>query len=63
VSLTIPRTYNARLETGTTNGGMNIDFPITVRGMIGKRIQTQLGSGGPMVRVVTMNGGVRVRQQ
>ncbi len=63
VSLTIPRAYNARLETGTTNGGMNIDFPITVQGMIGKRIQTQLGSGGPIVRVVTMNGGVRVRQQ
>jgi DUF4097 and DUF4098 domain-containing protein YvlB len=63
VSLTIPRAYNARLETGTTNGGMNIDFPITVHGMIGKRIQTQLGSGGPVVRVVTTNGGVRVRQQ
>ena len=63
VSVTIPRAYNARLETGTTNGGMNIDFPITVQGMIGKRIQTQLGSGGPVVRVVTVNGGVRVRQQ
>jgi DUF4097 and DUF4098 domain-containing protein YvlB len=63
VSLTIPHVYNARLETGTTNGGMNIEFPIMVQGMIGKRIQTQLGSGGPIVRVVTMNGGVRVRQQ
>ena len=63
VSLTIPRAYNARLETGTTNGGMRIDFPITVQGMIGKQIQTQLGSGGPTVRVVTTNGGVRVRQQ
>ena len=63
VSLTIPHAYNARLETGTTNGGMNIDFPITVQGLIGKRIQTQLGSGGPVVRVITTNGGVRVRQQ
>jgi DUF4097 and DUF4098 domain-containing protein YvlB len=63
VSLTIPRAYNARLETGTTNGGMNIEFPVTVHGMIGKRIQTQLGSGGPIVRVVTVNGGVQVREQ
>ena len=63
VSLTIPRAYNARLETGTTNGGMNIDFPVTVQGMIGKHIQTQLGAGGPTVRVVTTNGGVRVRQR
>src|SRR6266550_3554083 len=63
VSLTIPRGYNARLETGTTNGGMNIDFPITVQGMIGKRIQTQLGTGGALVRVVTTNGGVRISQK
>jgi hypothetical protein len=63
VSLTIPRAYNARLETGTVNGGMNIDFPITVQGMIGRDIRTQLGSGGPVVRATTTNGGVRVRQQ
>jgi DUF4097 and DUF4098 domain-containing protein YvlB len=63
VDLTIPRAYNANLETGTSNGGMRIDFPITVQGLIGKRIQTQLGTGGPTVRVVTTNGGVRVKQQ
>ena len=63
VNLTIPRGYNARLETGTTNGGMRLDFPITVQGMIGKRIQTQLGTGGPLVRVVTTNGGVKISQK
>jgi Putative adhesin len=63
VDLTIPRGYNARLETGTTNGGMRVDFPITVQGMIGKRIETQLGSGGPLVRVVTTNGGVRISER
>jgi DUF4097 and DUF4098 domain-containing protein YvlB len=63
VSVTIPRGYNARLETGTTNGGMNIDFPITVQGLIGKHIETQLGSGGPLVRVVTTNGGVKISQR
>jgi DUF4097 and DUF4098 domain-containing protein YvlB len=63
VALTIPRGYNARLETGTTNGGMNIDFPITVQGTIGRRITTRLGAGGPLVRAITTNGGVRIRQQ
>ena len=63
VSLTIPRGYNARLETGTTNGGMRVDFPITVQGMIGRRIQTQLGTGGPLVRAVTTNGGVRISEK
>lgn len=63
VNLSLPRGYNARLETGTTNGGMRIDFPVTVQGRIGKRIQTQLGSGGPLVRVMTTNGGVRITQR
>lgn len=63
VDLTIPREYNARLETGTTNGGMRIDFPVTVQGRIGRHIQTQLGSGGPLVRVMTTNGGVRITQR
>jgi len=63
VSLTIPRGYNARLETGTTNGGMRLDFPITVQGLIDKHIHTQLGSGGPLVRVITTNGGVRISER
>jgi DUF4097 and DUF4098 domain-containing protein YvlB len=63
VVLDIPRGYNAELETGTVNGGMNIDFPITVQGSIGRRINTRLGAGGPRVRAITTNGGVRIRQQ
>ena len=63
VSLAIPRGYNARLETGTVNGGMTVDFPITVRGRINRHFETQLGSGGPLVRVVTTNGGVKISEQ
>ena len=59
----IPRGYNALLETGTTNGGMRVDFPITVRGSLGRRISTQLGSGGPRVRVITTNGGVHIAER
>lgn len=63
VVVEIPRGYNAQLETGTVNGGMNIDFPITLQGSIGRRITTTLGNGGPRVRVTTTNGGVRIRQR
>jgi len=59
----VPRGYNAQLETGTTNGGMRVDFPITVRGSLSRRISTQLGSGGPLVRVVTTNGGVHIAER
>jgi hypothetical protein len=59
----VPRRYNAQLETGTTNGGMRVDFPITVRGSLNRRISTQLGSGGPTVRVITTNGGVHIAER
>lgn len=62
VDVRIPRGYNAQLVTGTTNGGMRVDFPITVQGLVGKRIETRLGSGGAIVRAITTNGGVRIRQ-
>jgi hypothetical protein len=60
VRLYVPANYSAQLETGTVNGGMNIDFPIAAQGSIGRRLSTTLGSGGPLVRVTTTNGGVSV---
>jgi hypothetical protein len=62
-TVNVPRGYNARLETGTVNGGMRVDFPITVTGSLTRRLSTQLGSGGPLVRVVTTNGGVHIAQR
>lgn len=63
VSIVLPRNYNAKLITGTVNGGMNVDFPITVQGTLKGNIETQLGSGGPTIRATTTNGGVRISQR
>ena len=65
VNLMIPDGYNAELETRTVNGGLRIDFPITVQGELTSRrgISTTLGSGGPLVRVRTTNGGVTIRRR
>jgi DUF4097 and DUF4098 domain-containing protein YvlB len=63
VTVVIPERYNARLETGTVNGGMHVDFPITVQGMVGRRLSTTLGAGGPLIRVRTTNGGVTLRRR
>jgi DUF4097 and DUF4098 domain-containing protein YvlB len=62
VSLGIPDGYNARLETGTVNGPMNLAFPLTVtiQGRMTNRIHTTLGDGGPPVRVVTTNGPMTI---
>lgn len=63
VRLYVPERYHANLETGTTNGGMNFDFPVTVRGRISRRMETQLGDGGALIRVMTTNGGVSVARK
>ena len=63
VNLGIPQGYSARLETGTVNGGMQIDFPVTLQGSIGRRITTQLGEGGAPIRAVTTNGPVVIRRR
>jgi len=63
VEMTIPANYNAQLETGTVNGGMDIGFPVTIQGRINRRLTTQLGNGGPPVKVTTTNGGVTLRRR
>lgn len=60
IALVVPEGYSAALETGTTNGGIDLDFPVTVRGKVGRRLNTTLGEGGPTVRAITVNGGVKV---
>jgi hypothetical protein len=63
VHLRIPEQYSARLESGTENGGFNIDFPITVQGRMDREINAVIGGGGPLIRVRTSNGGVRISRR
>lgn len=62
ITLVIPEGFNAELESATTNGGISVDFPVTVSGRINKRLRTTLGSGGPLLRAVTTNGGVTIKR-
>ncbi|HEX8030886.1 MAG TPA: DUF4097 family beta strand repeat-containing protein [Vicinamibacterales bacterium] len=65
VTVGIPDGYNAEFETRTVNGGLRFDFPITVQGELTaqRSISTTLGSGGPLVRLRTTNGGVKVNRR
>ncbi len=60
IKMRVPENYNARLATGTTNGHLEVDFPLTLQGRIGREIEVDLGSGGTLLRVMTTNGGVRI---
>jgi hypothetical protein len=61
VTLSVPDGYRATLTTGTVNGPMNIDLPVTVRGRFPRQFTTELGGGGTPIRVVTTNGPVVIR--
>jgi DUF4097 and DUF4098 domain-containing protein YvlB len=63
IRLTLPERYSAELETGTTNGRISTDFPITVQGQLNRELRTTLGSGGVTIRAMTTNGGVTIHRR
>jgi DUF4097 and DUF4098 domain-containing protein YvlB len=62
VIMSVPENYSAHLETGTVNGSISVDFPVTVQGKINKELAVNLGSGGATVKAMTTNGGVKIRR-
>ena len=63
VTVVVPENFSADLEFGTSNGPMEFDFPITVQGRVTKVIKTTLGSGGPPIRVYTVNGPASLQRE
>ena len=63
IRMTVPDRYSARLETGTVNGRVRIDFPVTMQGTLGRDIRTTLGSGGSLVRAITRNGAITIERR
>lgn len=63
VTLALPENYSAHLQTETVNGSIQSDFPVTMQGDEKPRhLDFNLGSGGPLLRVTTMNGGVKLKR-
>ncbi|MEO7458303.1 MAG: hypothetical protein ABIY52_18740 [Gemmatimonadaceae bacterium] len=63
VRLGIPAAYAATVETGTINGRMNTDFPVTLQGRIGRQMTLPLNGGGAPIRVETINGSVSLMRR
>ena len=66
VSLSLPSNFAADVETGTVNGGLKSDFKELQAEKKGrwykkKQISASINGGGPKIRVVTTNGGVRIK--
>ena len=62
IILSVPENYSAYLQTGTVNGNVSVDFPVTVQGQITRQLAVNLGSGGQTVKAMTTNGGVQVKK-
>jgi len=63
ITVELPSTVNADVEMRTTNGQLSSDFPITVQGKFStRRLNARLGNGGPLVRLSTTNGSIRLRK-
>ena len=60
VTLAVPANYSAALEVDTVNGGIRTDMPLAMQDRRGRELRTTLGSGGPLLKLRTVNGGVRI---
>jgi DUF4097 and DUF4098 domain-containing protein YvlB len=59
VSVTMPSSYSARIQAESERGGFQSDFPVTVQGNVRpRRLDFNVGAGGPLIHVTTTNGRV-----
>ena len=61
VVLEFPASVNAGLEVRSLNGDFYSELPVAVQSSIGAGdFRGRLGRGGPLVRIRTVNGGIRI---
>jgi hypothetical protein len=61
--LSVPKNYSAQIEASTVNGGLHIDFPVSVSGEVGKTISFQLSCGRTIIGAKPWNGGVHISRR
>jgi DUF4097 and DUF4098 domain-containing protein YvlB len=62
INVSVPDGYSARFETSTVNGRVKSDIAGAniLKDQNSRTTSVTLGSGGPLVRLVTTNGGVNL---
>jgi hypothetical protein len=62
ITLSVPASFAASVETESNRGGLDSDFPVTLRGRLDGSVRSfALGAGGPPIKLRTRNGGVQIR--
>jgi DUF4097 and DUF4098 domain-containing protein YvlB len=63
IDLTIESDVDVNLDAGATRGNITLDdqFGIQVdKGVVGQRARGQIGSGGPLLKIETTNGNIKL---
>lgn len=63
ITLRLPSSANAEIRASTSNSSISNDFEITPTGTNSKtRLEGRIGKGGPMIRLGTSNGGIKIQR-
>jgi hypothetical protein len=64
VKINLPQNQGFELDANTGSGSINVDFPVTVTGTIGRRtLRGSAQGGGPLLRVRTSSGGISIQRR
>jgi hypothetical protein len=63
VVLTLPNDLSTDVKVQTVNGDISTDFPLTITGRWSRRhVEGTIGSGGRMLSIETVNGGITLKR-
>jgi len=63
ITVELPASISAEFEATTVNGSVESDFPITIQGKMSPRsLHGRIGEGGPILRMTTVNGSIRLEK-
>ena len=63
IDLTMPAGTSAEVHASSMSGTLVSDFPLTVNNRIeGRRTEARIGSGGPELKLSTVNGAITLHQ-
>jgi hypothetical protein len=63
VSAGLPLHINANIDAETVNGRVETDFPVKITGKLSTRhLRGTIGSGGPTLKLVTVNGSISLHE-
>jgi hypothetical protein len=63
VTVAMPSYYSAHIQAETQSGGVHSDFPVMLESNARpRRLDFNVGAGGPLIHISTTNGGVNLKR-